>query len=143
MFPAQAWSWLGHGPALIKSIVQTREALCSCLEKGIEEVFVTAWGDNGNEASFMCILPVMQQYAEFCYQGNVSDEVLDQRLGGYESRVRTAIRRINLYLAGQIDKLEELEEERLTIDCRPNDEIGDNEIYCNNFWIPAFSASGV
>ena len=69
--------------------------------------------------------------------------MLDQRLGGYESRVRTAIRRINLYLAGQIDKLEELEEERLTIDCRPNDEIGDNEIYCNNFWIPAFSASGV
>ena len=296
IFAGGAWRWLGHAPALIKSIVQTREALLSCLDKGIEEVFVTAWGDNGNEASFMSILPVMQQYAEFCYQGNVSDEVLaqrmlactgesftdmllmdkansvdenhwicsggnpskyllymdvlgglaerhttpeypakyraaakiiaeagerspaygymydtlaklcsvleiksrvgvdaqvaykagdkdtlkkiaeeilpelldrmivfhesnyvqwmaeckaygyevlDQRLGGYESRVRTAIRRINLYLAGQIDKLEELEEERLTIDCRPNDEIGDNEIYCNNFWIPAFSASGV
>ena len=68
-------------------------------------------------------------------------EVLDLRFGGLESRTRTAIRRINLYLAGEIDKLEELDEKRLTIDCRPNDEIGDIEVYCNNFWVPAFSAS--
>ena len=294
LFAGGAWRWLGHGPALIKSIYQSRLALQSCIEKGVDEVFVTAWGDNGNEASFMCIMPVMQQYAEFCYQGDVSDEViaqrmltctgesftdmllldmansvdenhwicsagnpskyllymdilgglaerhttskypekyhiaaqkiaeagkrsascgymydtlaklcsvleiksrvgvetqmaykaddreslkeiadvmlpellvrmeafhdcvytqwvteckangydvLDLRIGGLESRIKTAIRRIHLYLAGEIDRLEELDEKRLTIDCRPNDEIGENEIYCNNFWALAFSAS--
>ena len=294
IFAGGAWRWLGHGTALKKSIYQTRIVLQSCLEKGVDEVFVTAWGDNGNEASFMSILPVMQQYAEFCYQGDVSDEVLaqrmkvctgesfqdmlsldmanwlsdkhwichasnpskyllymdilgglaerhttedypakyakaaeaiadagnrspnygymydtlaklcrvleiksrvgvdaqnsyksgdmetlrniadkilpellermiafhestytqwmaeckangyevlDLRLGGLESRVRTAIRRIHLYLDGQIDRLEELDEKRLTIDCRADDDFDDTEGYCNNFWIPAFSAS--
>lgn len=294
IFAGGAWRWLGHGPALNKSLYQSRIALQSCLDKGIQEVFVTAWGDNGNEASFMCILPVMQQYAEFCYQGDVSNEVLAQRMkactgenfddmllldmansvdenhwvchasnptkyllymdilgglaelhttaqypekfrcaakaiaeagerspsygymfdtlaklcgvleiksrvgvnaqlaykngdknvlktiaddvlpelltrmtafhestytqwmaeckangydvldlrfGGLESRIKTAIRRINLYLAGKIDHLEELDEKRLTIDCRPIDDMGETEAYCNNFWVPAFSAS--
>ena len=294
IFAGGAWRWLGHGPALVKSIVQTRLALRSCLEKGVDEVFVTAWGDNGNEASFMCILPVMQQYAEFCYQGDVSDEiiaqrmlsctgesfcdillldlsnsvdenhwacsagnpskyllymdilgglaerhttekypakyaqaakaiaeagnrsagcgymydtlaklcsvleiksrvgvdaqnayksgdkealkkiadeilpellkrmiafhestytqwmaeckangyeVLDLRLGGLESRIRTCIRRIHLYLDGQIERIEELDEKRLTLDCRPNDEIGELETMCHNFWTSHFSAS--
>ncbi len=293
IFAGGAWRWLGHGPALAKSLQATRVALSACLEKGVDEVFVTAWGDNGNEASFMCILPVMQQYAEFCYQGDVSNEVLakrmlactgesfqdmllldmansvdenhwvsssgnpskyllymdilggvaerhttakypekyeqgaktlaeaadrsesfgymyqlmshlcsvlaiksrvgvdaqvaykagdkvalkkiadevlpellvrlerfhksmyvqwfkeckangyevlDLRIGGLESRTRTCIQRINLYLAGEIDRLDELDEERLTMDCRPNDEIVGSEVMCNNFWIPAFSA---
>ena len=294
IFAGGAWRWLGHGPALVKSIYQTRVALNACVEKGIDQVFVTAWGDNGNEASFMCILPVMQQYAEFCYQGDVPDdviasrmlcctgesfqdmmlldkannvdvghwtcsggnpskyllymdilggiaerhtdegyperyeqsaqvlyeaaerspsygymyehianlckvlaiksrvgvdaqkaykcgdraalnkiadhilpellrrfdsfhktmylqwmteckangyEVLDLRIGGLESRTKTAIARIHLYLDGKIEKLEELDEYRLTMDCRPNDEIGKHEVMCDNFWIPAFSAS--
>ena len=68
-------------------------------------------------------------------------EVLDLRLGGLESRVRTAIRRIHLYLDGQIVRLEELDEKRLTIDCRADDAFDDTEGYCNNFWINAFSAS--
>lgn len=294
IFAGGAWRWLGHGPALVKSVYQTRVALKGCIEEGIDEVFVTAWGDNGNEASFMCILPVMQQYAEFCYQGDVSDdvlaermlvctgesfqdmmlmdkannvdvghwtcsggnpskyllymdilggiaerhtdegyperyekgakllyeaaerspslgymyehianlckvlaiksrvgvdaqkaykagdnetlkqiadqvlpellcrfdafhktmyeqwtkeckangyEVLDLRIGGLESRTKTAIARINLYLEGKIDQLEELDEYRLTMDCRPNDDVGKHEVMCDNFWIPAFSAS--
>lgn len=294
IFAGGAWRWLGHGPALVKSVYQTRVALKGCIEEGVDEVFVTAWGDNGNEASFMCILPIMQQYAEFCYQGDVSDdvlaermlvctgesfqdmmlmdkannvdvghwtcsggnpskyllymdilggiaerhtdegyperyengakllyeaaerspsfgymyehianlckvlaiksrvgvnaqkaykagdretlkqiadqvlpellcrfdafhktmyqqwtteckangyEVLDLRIGGLESRTKTAIARINLYLEGKIDRLEELDEYRLTMDCRPNDEIGKYETMCDNFWVPAFSAS--
>ena len=257
-------------------------------------MFCTAWGDNGNEASFMCILPVMQQYAEFCYQGDLSNEelakrmlvctgesfqdmllmdltntvdrnhwptssgnpskyllymdilgglaekhtyhdyperyeyaakvlaeaaersssfgymydtlaklskvlaiksrvgidaqsayktgdkdtlykianeilpellvrfdafhrsmyvqwmteckangyeVLDLRIGGLESRTRTCIDRLNMYLNGQIDQLEELDEERLSMDCRPDEQVSHSEVMCNNFWVPAFSAS--
>lgn len=294
VFAGGAWRWLGHGPALIKSLHNTREALSACLEKGVEDVFCTAWGDNGNEASFMLILPVMQQYAEFCYQGDLCDEelakrmltctgesfqdilladltntvdrnhwicssgnpskyllymdilgglaekhtypdypkryeyaakvlaeaaqrspslgymfdllaklskvlaiksrvgidaqiaykagdkdtlkkisdtvlpellerfdafhksmyvqwtteckangyeVLDLRIGGLEARTKTCITRLNMYLNGEIDRLEELDEDRLTMDCRPDEQVERSEVMCDNFWIPSFSAS--
>ena len=293
VFAGGAWRWLGHGPAIAKSLYQSAEALRACVAQGVEEVFLTAWGDNGNEASYMCILPVMQQYAEFCYQGEVDEEtlarrllactgeslgdmllldlannvddahwtcsagnpskyllymdilggiaerhttasypekykknavvlheaarrspnlgymyetlanlcsvlavksrvgvdaqvayfagdreklqgiadvvlpdliekmekfhrsvytqwiaeckingyeVLDLRIGGLESRTRTAIDRIHAYLDGKIPALGELEEKRLTMDCRPNDEIGGSETMCNNYFAPAFSS---
>ena len=292
VYAGGAWRWLGHGPALIKSIYQNRLALRACIDQGVNQVFITAWGDNGNESSYMCILPVMQQYAEFCYQGDVSDEViakrmeactgesfadmllmdlannvddthwtcsgsnpgkyllymdilggiaerhtapdypqkyeknanilaeaakrsknlsymyenlsnlcsvlavksrvgvdaqtayltgdreklreiadvvlpelvrrmeklhkttfqqwmreckihgyevLDLRIGGLESRARTAAERIHMYLDGQLERLEELEEKRLTMDCRPNDEIGGNESLCSPYFSTVFS----
>ncbi len=80
LFAGGAWRWLGHAPAIKKSLYVSRFALKSCLDKGCREVFCTAWGDNGNEATFLCILPVLQQYAEYNYQGDVSDEVLAQRM---------------------------------------------------------------
>lgn len=292
VFAGGAWRWLGHGPALIKSIYQSRLALQACIEQSVKEVFITAWGDNGNESSYMCILPVMQQYAEFCYQGDVSDEeiakrmlactgesfsdmllmdlannvddghwtcsaanpakyllymdvlagiaerhtmpdypekyektakiladaakrsknlsymyenlsnvcsvlaiksrvgvdaqtayladdreklreiaeivlpemvsrmekmhkstfcqwmkeckingyeVLDLRIGGLESRARTAAERIHMYLNGQLERLEELDEKRLTMDCRPNDEMGGSESMCSPYFSQVFS----
>ena len=48
-------------------------------------------------------------------------DVLDLRLGGLESRIKTAIKRINLYINGDIDILEELAEERLSIDGRTDE----------------------
>ena len=44
-------------------------------------------------------------------------------------------------LDGQIDCVEELDEKRLPIDCRPDAPFEDTEAYCNNFWTNAFSAS--
>lgn len=296
VFAGGAWRWLGHGPALIKSLFQSRLALNACIDQGVDEVFLTAWGDNGNEASYMCILPVMQQYAEYCYQGAVSDEVLskrmrictgesledmllldransvdaghwtcsggnpskyllymdilagiaerhttpeyprryeegakllreaaqrspalgymydnianlcsvlaiksrvgvnaqkaylendretlaeiadkvipelinrmerfhktvykqwikeckingyevlDLRIGGMESRARTAMERIRMYLSGELTTLSELEEKRMTMDCRPNDEIIGSETLRNNYFSAAFSPSTV
>lgn len=296
VFAGGAWRWLGHGPALIKSLFQSRLALNACIDQGVDEVFLTAWGDNGNEASYMCILPVMQQYAEYCYQGAVSDEVLskrmrictgesfedmllldransvdaghwtcsggnpskyllymdilagiaerhttpeyprryeegakllreaaqrspalgymydnianlcsvlaiksrvgvnaqkaylendretlaeiaekvipelinrmerfhktvykqwikeckingyevlDLRIGGMESRARTAMERIRMYLSGELTTLSELEEKRMTMDCRLNDEIIGSETLCNNYFSAAFSPSTV
>ena len=67
-------------------------------------------------------------------------EVLDLRIGGLESRIQTAADRIHSYLNGTIPNLAELEEKRLTMDCRPNDEIGGSETMCNNYFGPAFSA---
>ena len=296
VFAGGAWRWLGHGPAIKKSLFVSRAALNACIEKGVEDVFCTAWGDNGNEASFWVVLPVLQQYAEFSYQGDLSDEelakrmftctgesfddilltdltnwvdrnhhigsggnpskyllymdilggiaerhthedypekyehaaqklfeardrspsmgyvydllaklskvlaiksrvgvdaqkayktgdretlrkiadqvlpqlliyfeefhksmfvqwmteckangyeVLDLRIGGLESRTRTCIQRIRMYLDGQIDRIEELDEDRLTMNCCSDEIVEKYEAMCDNFWIPAFSANGV
>lgn len=80
LFAGAAWRWLGYAPAVEKSLAYTRSALDACLEKGVEQVFVTAWGDDGSEASFMTALPVMQLYAEYGYCGGATNEELSQRL---------------------------------------------------------------
>ena len=79
-FAGASWRWLGYTPAIEKSFVHTRSALDACLEKNVEQVFVTAWGDDGSEASFMTALPVMQLYAEYGYCGGATNEELDARL---------------------------------------------------------------
>ena len=49
--------------------------------------------------------------SEFNYSGY---DVMDYRLGGVTARVKSAIRRLKAYLAGQLPKLDELEEDRLS-----------------------------
>ena len=48
-------------------------------------------------------------------------DVQDLRLGGLEARVDAAIRRVEDYLCGRVSRLEELEQERLYADGRPED----------------------
>ncbi len=80
LFAGGAWRWTGYTPHTVKSLEATRAALVACKEKGISEVFCTAWGDGGNEAPIFVILPTLQLYAELSYQDTVSDEVLNKRL---------------------------------------------------------------
>lgn len=80
IFAGGAWRWLGFAPHIEKSQEASRAALEACIEKGINEVMLTAWGDDGNEASFFTILPTLQLYAEYSYQGSVDDTELAKRL---------------------------------------------------------------
>lgn len=80
IFAGGAWRWTGYTPHTVKSLEASRAALAACIEKGINEVFCTAWGDGGNETPIFVILPTLQLYAEFCYQGDVSDDILSKRL---------------------------------------------------------------
>ena len=80
LFAGGACRWLGYAPLLQKSLYQSANALRACKENQVDEVFVTAWGDNGNESSFFVILPVMQQFAEYSYCDSVSAEYLEKRL---------------------------------------------------------------
>ena len=52
-------------------------------------------------------------YHKDMYLRPFGTENRDQVLGGMKERAKTAIRRIGMYLDGKIDRLEELEEERL------------------------------
>lgn len=80
LFAGGAWRWTGYTPHTVKSLEASRAALAACGEKGVSEVFCTAWGDGGNETPIFVILPTIQLYAELDYQNEVSDEVLNQRL---------------------------------------------------------------
>lgn len=59
-------------------------------------------------------------------------EVHDVRLGGLSARFETAKARILAYVAGETDRIEELEEERLYIDCHPYGDADDK--FCGHFF---------
>lgn len=80
IFAGGSWRWVGFTPHLQKSQEASRAALEACIENGVKEVFCTAWGDDGNEASIFTILPTLQLYAEYCYTGAVDDTQLEKRL---------------------------------------------------------------
>lgn len=80
IFAGGAWRWSGFAPHIRKSQDASRAALEACMENGIKEVFCTAWGDEGNECSMCTILPILQLFAEYSYQGKIDDEELAKRL---------------------------------------------------------------
>lgn len=79
VFAGGAWRWRGVVPDNTFSLHMSHEALLSCKEHGVREVFVTAWGDNGGECATFSILPSLVQYSEFCYEGKEDLEVLKKR----------------------------------------------------------------
>lgn len=60
-------------------------------------------------------------------------EVLDLRIGGLKERVKAAAMRIEDYLDGRVDRLEELEEERLVLDSTVNPGHRTRPVYCNDW----------
>ncbi len=79
-FAGGAWKWQGFAPLLHHSLMIGKLALQSCREQGITEVIVTGWGDNGAEAANFSVGPVLQLYAELCYNGREEEEHLGRRL---------------------------------------------------------------
>ena len=58
------------------SIECAKHAFPACKARGIRDVFVTVWGDNGAEASLFGILPTLQYWAELCWRGQAEDDAL-------------------------------------------------------------------
>lgn len=82
-FAGGAWKWSGFAPLLDHSMLAGKLALGSCLEYGVSDVMLTAWGGNGSECDMWTTLPVMQYYAEVCYTGQAeiaSDTLADRML---------------------------------------------------------------
>ena len=67
IFAGGIWTWPGAAVDYEKSLAATSAALTECQRAGVEEVFLTAWGDNGAECNLLAALYGMQLYAEFCY----------------------------------------------------------------------------
>lgn len=79
-FAGGAWKWQGFAPLLYHSLMVSELALQSCLEHKITNIIVTGWGDNGGETSNFVVGPILQLYAEACYNGNMSREQISRRL---------------------------------------------------------------
>lgn len=91
VFAGGAWKWYGFAPHNRFSVASTRMQLDICAQRGINNIIVTSWGDNGGEASQFSALSSMLYFAERGYSdGDVSDDVLESRANacfgiGYEA----------------------------------------------------------
>ncbi|MFX4089233.1 beta-N-acetylhexosaminidase [Streptococcus suis] len=70
-FASGAWKWIGFTPDNDFSMRIAPEAHAACQEYGVQEVTVTAWGDNGGECATFSILPSLHAWAELQYRGNL------------------------------------------------------------------------
>lgn len=71
-FAGGLWTWTGLAPHNGYSISATRAALQSCREHGIEDVFLTMWGDDGGECSKFTLLPSL--FSAACAAGGCCDD---------------------------------------------------------------------
>ena len=79
VFAGGVWTWAGPAPDYEKTLQTTVPALTACKKAGVPLVLVTAWGDDGAEASFLTALPGLQLYAEFSYTGGYDADQLARR----------------------------------------------------------------
>lgn len=79
VFAGGAWKWSGFAPHNTFSVASTEMQLNVCADRGVDNVIVTAWGDNGGEASQFSVLPSMLYFAERAYASSVTDEKLEER----------------------------------------------------------------
>lgn len=89
IFAGGAWTWNGIAPNYGKAFSTSQAALNACKNEGVEEVFVTVWGDNGAETPQSTALPVLQLFAEHTYHSHVTEEDVAKRFnfctgGNYE-----------------------------------------------------------
>ncbi|HWT75020.1 MAG TPA: beta-N-acetylhexosaminidase [Mobilitalea sp.] len=66
-FAGGAWKWTGFAPHNRYSLSIGKAALEACRKHNISSVVITAWGDDGAEASPFSILPALYSDAEYIY----------------------------------------------------------------------------
>lgn len=79
IFAGGGWTWGSISPLLGTAFATSNAALKVMKRNGMKEVFCTLWGDDGAETSLLCSLPVLQLYAEYCYQSGVPEQDLVAR----------------------------------------------------------------
>lgn len=66
-FAGGVWTWMGFAPMNKYSNVCTKTALKSCIEKGIKNVIMTLWGDDGAECQPLMALSGLNYASELAY----------------------------------------------------------------------------
>ncbi len=78
VFGGGAWSWSGFVPHNTFSIKANQLAIQSCMENGIEDIFITNWKDDGAECSLYSTLPSMFVAGQMA-QGEFDMQVIKSR----------------------------------------------------------------
>nr|MBQ4320120.1 family 20 glycosylhydrolase [Clostridia bacterium] len=79
IFAGGIWTWIGFGPHWERTFKSTEAALNSCKRKGIKEVFVTIWGDNGTECLYNTNILGLALYGEHGYSETIDYDKLKAR----------------------------------------------------------------
>lgn len=74
-FAGGLWTWTGFTPHNGYSIGASKAALAACQDAGIQDVFMTMWGDNGAECSIFALLPALFYVSELA-KGNADEAVI-------------------------------------------------------------------
>lgn len=82
IFAGGAWKWTGFCPNNGFSFQVAALAHESCKAHNVDEVLVTAWGDNGAECSLFAVLPAFQNWAELCYGSGALKDHFTRCCGG-------------------------------------------------------------
>lgn len=80
VFAGGSWRWKGFAPSIETSLKYSEQALLSCIEKDCKSVFMTAWGDNGNECSLFTVLPCLALYSNMDYFSSSKRSDIDSML---------------------------------------------------------------
>lgn len=99
IFAGGCWRWSGFAPNYSKTFETTRAALRACKDKGIGEVFATAWGDDGSETPIYSIMAGLILFAENGYYNEVEDEWISKRckaLTGHSLEDFTSLEELDL-----------------------------------------------
>ena len=78
-FAGGAWKWSGFAPHNRYSVKITEMQMKVCREKGLREIMVTCWGDDGSEAAQFSALGAILYFAEASYSETPDRDRLNRR----------------------------------------------------------------
>ncbi|NBJ70833.1 MULTISPECIES: beta-N-acetylhexosaminidase [Clostridia] len=97
-FAGGVWVWNTFAPNYGLSLQAGQAALQACKDEGVQDVFVTLWGDDGYENNYYTALLGLQMYAEHAYSKELDHEKLRERV-----QFCTGIEAKNYLLLGKLD----------------------------------------
>ncbi|MCQ2602719.1 MAG: beta-N-acetylhexosaminidase [Clostridia bacterium] len=78
-YAAGQYGWLGYAPQNQHAITNIIPAINACLKKGVQNVFLTNWADNGNECSRFSTLPSLFLFGEAFNTGVIDLDKIKER----------------------------------------------------------------
>lgn len=102
-FAAGLWKWFGYAPDNQYAERSMNLLLPVALEGGVEDILITAWGDNGNECSVYAVIPGMMHAAQMLYPCEADVETMAEFLTGYTASEWKLCDRLN-YVMPNLDK---------------------------------------
>ena len=67
VFAGGAWKWFGFAPHNRLTEKNMASAVAVCKRYGVEDMLLTAWGDNGAECSIFSVLPAITRFIGHCF----------------------------------------------------------------------------